>query len=120
MDNIEFNIRDKVCEALDQVGVPYALASKDEGDDVFILYNTVERPLKFSDDEEDVTVFKVTINIFSKYDFTELERKVKKIMLDSGFTKDYYPHCEFIDNMGIYNQPLYFNYSLEGEKICQE
>lgn len=115
MDNVKFNIRDKVCEALDLVGVPYAFVSKDEGDDTFIVYNTTEKPLYFSDDEEDTTVFKVTINIFSKYDFTELEQKVKEIMIDSGFSKDYYPHCEFIDNMGIYNQPLYFNYIIEGE-----
>lgn len=120
MDNLEFNIRDKVCEALDQTEVPYSLASKDEGDDVFIVYNTTEKPLFFSDDEEDTTTYKVTINIFSKFDFTELEKKVKKIMIDSGFTKDYYPPCQFIDNMGIYNQPLYFNYNVEGEKICQE
>ena len=121
MDNLkEFSIRDKVCEALNLIGVPYALAAKNEGDDVFIVYNTTDRPLFFSDDEEDVTQYKVTINIFSKYDFTELEKKVKKIMIDSGFDKDYYPHCQYIDNMGIYNQPLYFKYNLEGEKICQE
>lgn len=110
-----FNIKDKVTEVLELVGLPYGFAAKDEGDDTFIVYNTTSRPFKYYDDEKEVTEYKITINLFSKYDFSEYEEKVKDLMLDNGFLEDYYPHCIFIESMGVYNQPLYFKFYYEGE-----
>lgn len=110
------DIRAKVCEVLEEIGLPYGYVSKDEGHKQFIAYNiTNNKAYKYYDDEEKVTQYKITINIFSVYDFTEIQDKVEKYMQAAGFQKDYYPACIYIENMDIFNQPMYFNYYVEGE-----
>lgn len=110
------NVREIVCEALDKVGIPYGYVSKDEGEKQFIAFNiTNNKAYKYFDDEEKITQYKITINIFSAGDFTEIQDKVERYILEAGFTKDYYPACIYIENMDIYNQPMYFNYYIEGE-----
>lgn len=110
------DIKDKVCEVLEKIGLPYGFVSKDEGESLFIVYNiNSNKAFKYYDDEEKITKYKITINIFSAYDYTETQNKVDKYMRESGFIKDYYPACIFIENMGMYNQPMYFNYYEEGD-----
>lgn len=110
------NIKQVICEVLDKVGVPYGFASKDEGEGQFIVFNThMNKAYKFYDDEEKVTLHKVTINIFSAGDYTDLQNKLVEEMYKAGFSKDYFPACIYVENMAIYNQPLYFNYYEEGE-----
>ena len=75
------DIRAKVCEVLEEIGLPYGYVSKDEGHKQFIAYNiTSNKAYKYYDDEEKVTQYKITINIFSVYDFTEIQNKVEKYM----------------------------------------
>ena len=110
------NVRKIVSDVLKEVGLPYGYVNKDEGHKQFIAYNiNNNKAYKYYDDEETVTKYKITINIFSVYDFTEIQDKVEKYMLAAGFQKDYYPACIYIENMDIYNQPMYFNYFVEGE-----
>lgn len=110
------NIRKKVCEVLDKVGLPYGYVAKDEGPEQFIAFNiNTNKAFKYFDDEEQVTLYKVTINIFSMYDFSEIQDNVEKYMLEAGFVKDNYPACLFIENVGIFNQPMYFNFYEEGD-----
>lgn len=112
-----YNVRKKVSDVLKEVGLPYGYVSKDEGNEQFIAYNIhSNKAYLYYDDEEQVTQYKITINIFSVYDFTEVQQKVEQLMLAAGFSKDYYPACIAIDNMdGMYNQPMFFNYFVEGE-----
>ncbi|MBP3905747.1 MAG: hypothetical protein J6D47_05960 [Peptostreptococcaceae bacterium] len=110
------DIKDKVCDVLEEIGVPYGFVSKDEGDQQFIVYNiNSEKAFKYFEDEEGITQYKITLNIFSVYDYTELKNKIDKKMKEHGFKKDYYPACIYIENMRIYNQPMYFNYYEEGD-----
>lgn len=110
------DIKQRVVEVLEQIGLPYGYISKDEGPDQFIAYTiSNNRGYKFFDDDEKITHYNITVNIFSKYDYTEIQDKLEELMLIAGFTKEYYPACIYIENMGIYNQPMYFNYFEEGE-----
>lgn len=110
------DIKERVCNVLNAIGLPYGFVSKDEGEKQFIVYNINQnKGYKYYDDEEKVTQFKITINLFSVSDFTEIQNKIERSMLDAGFTKDYYPACIYIESMDIFNQPMYFNYYEEGE-----
>lgn len=110
------DIRQKVSEVLDEIGLPYGYVSKDEGETPFIAYNISNNSgYKFYDDEESVTQYKITINIFSTTDYTDIQKLVEEKMKNAGFTKDYYPACLYTENMGVYIQPMFFNYYEEGE-----
>lgn len=110
------NIREIVCNALNKVGIPYGYISKDEGENQFIAFNIANnKAYKYYEDEERVTQYKITINIFSTGDYSDVQHRVEKNMQAAGFIKDYYPACIYIENMDIYNQPMYFNYYIEGE-----
>lgn len=111
-----FDIKTKVSNVLKEVGLPFGFVSKDGGQTPFIVYNiNSNKGYKFYDDEEKVTHYKITINIFSVGDFTEIFNKVEELMIQDGFVKDYYPACIYIENMDIYNQPMFFNYYEEGD-----
>ena len=110
------DIKQRVVEVMEKVGIPYGYISKDEGEQQFIAFNiNSNKAFKYYDDYERITQYKITINIFSIGDYTDIQNKVEELMLDAGFMKDYYPACIYIDNMGIYNQPMYFNYFEEGD-----
>lgn len=105
------SIRAKVMKALSNLGVEVCfLEREDDGKFPFIVYNISEAPLMFSDDEEEVTLYMVTINIFSKPDFNyeSLKKEVVKRMKDAGFRKTKIPNAEFMEAENVYNQPMGF------------
>lgn len=109
------SIKQRITTALSVLNVPYAfLSRKDDGKFPFIVFNVSETPYDFSDDEEEGTLYMVSINIFSKpdYNFEKLKKDVIEIMIDNGFKKGSIPSTEFIENDGdgIFNQPLGFVY----------
>lgn len=109
------SIKKKITTTLSVLGVPYAfLSRKDDGKFPFIVFNVSETPYDFSDDEEEGTLYMISINIFSKpdYNFEKLKKDIIEVMVDNGFVKGSIPNTEFIENDGdgIFNQPLGFVY----------
>lgn len=109
------NIKQKICSVLSKTGLPYAFVQKGEGTFPFIVYNVSEDGEDFGDDKEAATSFDITINIFSKGDFEDIKNLVIKDMLAEGFTKTSVPKCHFLEDVSVYNQPIFFNYYYEGE-----
>lgn len=107
------SIKKRVISALSPLGVPVAfLSRKDDGKFPFIVFNVSETPYDFSDDEEEGTLYMVSVNIFSKpdYNFEKLKKDIIKSMVDNGFVKGAIASTELIENDGdgIFNQPLGF------------
>ena len=88
------------------------LEREDDGTFPFVVFNVSETPLYFSDDEEEVTFYMITINIFSKpeYNFESLKLEILKLMKDAGFRKTKIPNAEFLESENVYNQPMGFSY----------
>lgn len=105
------SVKARVMKALSSLDVEVCFLEKDdEGPFPFVVYNISETPLSFSDDEEDMTLFLVTINIFSKpdYNFESLKYEIVKLMKDAGFRKTQIPNAEFLEAENVYNQPMGF------------
>ena len=107
------SIKAKVMKTLSPLDVEVCfLEREDDGTFPFVVFNVSETPLYFSDDEEEVTFYMITINIFSKpeYNFESLKLEILKLMKDAGFRKTKVPNAEFLESENVYNQPMGFSY----------
>jgi len=107
------DVKSKVMNALSSLeGIDVCfLERSDDGTFPFIVYNVDEVPLYYSDDEEEMTLYLITINIFSKpdYNFENLKTKIVKLMKENGFKKTKIPAAEFMEQENVYNQPMGFS-----------
>lgn len=107
------SVKSKVMETLTQCGVDVQFLERDDdGTFPFIVFNVAEQPLSFSDDEEDMTLFMISVNIFSKpnYNFESLKLDIIQKMKEAGFKKGKIPNAEFLETENCYNQPMGFLY----------
>lgn len=107
------SIKAKVVDALKSIDSEvYFLEKTDDGVFPFVVFNIAETPATFADDEEDITMYMVTINIFSKpdYNFESLKLQILSLMKDAGFKKTRIPNAEFLETENVYNQPMGFSY----------
>lgn len=101
----------KALSSLKDIDVCF-LERDDDGTFPFVVFNISEVPFSFSDDEEDMTLYLITVNIFSKpdYNFESLKIKIIELMKNAGFRKTKIPNAEFLEQENIYNQPMGFSY----------
>ena len=101
-------------QTLKEVGVPISFVARGEGRLPMIVYNiTTERGDKFWDDEEQVTKYGISINIFSSGNYVEIKNKVIEVMKNAGFIRVEVAECIYQEDVGIYNQPIFFDYYYE-------
>lgn len=107
------SVKAKIMKTLTPLGLDVCyLEREDDGKFPFVVFNVSEVPLEYSDDEEEVTLFMITINIFSKpeYNFESLKLQILQLMKDAGFRKTQIPNAEFLESEKVYNQPMGFAY----------
>lgn len=107
------SVKSKVVKALSTLDVDVCFLERDDdGTFPFVVFNISEVPVSYADDEEDMTLFLVTINIFSRpeYNFETLKIKILELMKAAGFRKTKIPNAEFMEEEMIYNQPMGFSY----------
>lgn len=105
------SVKARVIKALSDLGVEVCfLEREDDGNFPFVVYNISESPLYFSDDEEEMTIYMVTINIFSKpnFNYEALKKEILVKMKEAGFRKTKIPDAEFMESENVYNQPMGF------------
>ena len=111
------DIKSKIMETLSPLeGIDVCFLERDDdGVFPFIVYNVSEVPYSFSDDEEDITLYLVTINIFSKpdYNFEYLKLRIIELMKNNGFRKTEIPGAKFMEQENVYNQPMGFSYFVD-------
>ena len=101
-------------QTLKEVGVPISFVARGEGRLPMIVYNiTTERGDKFRDDEEQVTKYAISINIFSSGNYVDIKNKVIEVMKNAGFIRVEVAECIYQEDVGIYNQPIFFDYYYE-------
>lgn len=94
---------------VDGKAIPIAFLSYTGDDDVYLTYYTwQERSENFFDDEYHTEIAYGTIDIFSKQNFKNILRKVKKILKENNFTwTDNGPETYERDT-GYYHVPVNF------------
>lgn len=112
--NDVFDINKAVKEALIPLDIPVYFGSRKECKLPCVLFNiTSEKGDTFWEDEETVTKYKVTINIFSKGNFIPYKNKIKELMQEKGFIRDSIPECIYQEDVEIFNQPMFFSFYQE-------
>lgn len=107
------SVKSKIMDTLSPLPVDVCfLEREDDGTFPFIVWNFSEHPLMYSDDEEDVVLYLITVNIFSKpdYNFEALKLQIKDLMEDAGFRRTKFPQAEYHEKENVYNQPMGFMY----------
>ena len=101
---------------LKEVGIPISFVARGEGRLPMIVYNiTQERGNKFWDNDEQVTKYGIAINIFSSGNYIDIKNKVIEVMRNAGFIRTEVSECIYQEDVGIYNQPIFFDYYYEKE-----
>lgn len=110
----EFDLQQLVLETLQPIGIPVYFVSRKEVNPPLIVFNIVgERGKEFWDDEETVTQYKVTINIFARGNYLPYKNEVKKRMKEAGFIRTDIPECIYQEDIELFNQPMFFSYFKE-------
>lgn len=106
---MEFDINKYVLETLKPLDIPVFFVSRKETNLPLVVFNvTSEKSFEFWDDEETMIVYKVTVNIFSKGNYIEHKNKIKNLMKQAGFKRTDIPECIYHEDVGVYNQPMFF------------
>lgn len=67
----------------------------------------------YADNEEIATGYYIQIDVFSKGSYTELVKKINKLMKKSGFTRRPSGPEGYEDNTKLYHKPLRFFFCVE-------
>lgn len=110
----DFNINELVAETLKPLPVPVYFSARKEVQPPFVLFViNDERGTAFWDDEEQEITYKVTVNIFTTGNYIELKNQIVKLMREAGFYRDSIPQVLYQEDIGVYNQPMFFSYYRE-------
>lgn len=111
MRNDDFDINELIVTTLKPLGIPVYFTARKENNLPIVVFNVVgERGTEFWDDEEQVVKYKVTLNIFSKGNFMNYKKQIKKLMREAGFKRTDIPECIYLEDIEVFNQPLFFEY----------
>lgn len=105
----EFDIIKHTFNALKSLDIPVFYVARKEVSAPFVIFNiTGEKGNKYWDDEEQETIYRVTVNIFTKDNFVKYKNEILKLMKQAGFIKHDIPACIFLEDVDVYNQPIEF------------
>lgn len=109
MIDMQHYIKDTLKD-LENMNVPVSFVARDETELPLVVFNFSEVPALYCDDEEFVTSYKISVNIYSKGNYLSIKNLIHKKMLEAGFLKDEYPVAIYLEDIGVYNQPMFFSY----------
>lgn len=104
------DIQKYIEETLKDIGVPVSYVARKEYAPPLVVFNFSEIPAIFWEDDEAVTKYTISINIFSKGNFITLKNVILKKMKQAGFIKDEIPVAIYLEDIGVYNQPMFFSF----------
>lgn len=81
------NVNPLIESAVSNIGCPVSAASHEGREDTYIVYYTLlENPDMYADDESQEETTFVTVTIYSKKDYKQLAKDIKRMMKQAGFT----------------------------------
>lgn len=110
----EFDIMEYVLETLKPLDIPVFFTARKENKLPIVVFNvTGETGYEYWDDEEQVTKYRIAINIFSRGNYIKYKKQIKQLMKKAGFKRTDIPECIYQEDVGIFNQPMFFEFIKE-------
>ena len=104
-------INQKIINALKELNIPVLLSNRGKTKTPCIVFNYIEYPLSYSDNEEDRTEYSVLLNVYANSsEVVTLSNKVKNLMKKNYFRKNEIPTLIYDEKLDIYNQPMKFKF----------
>ena len=102
------SINKEIITALKEIEVPVSFQSYSGDSDSYITFFTyLDKPELHSDDKETVTGYYVQIDIWSKTDYTNIEKEIHQSMLTANFRKlNFYDLYE--EDLKVYHKVMRF------------
>lgn len=108
---MDFDINALIVETLKPLDVPVLFVAGKETRFPFVVFNiTSEKGIEYWEDEEKITRYRITFNIFSKGNYFEVRKNLQKLLKEAGFGKSDIPACIYLEDVEVYNQPLEYVY----------
>lgn len=111
------NLNKLIMDTLKPLGIPVAFGNYNQAEDtyiVFIEYN--QAPQINADDDEIITKHFFQVDVFSRNNYLQLIKDVKRLMKQAGFGRMFESET-YDDDMKMYRKILRFNYE---SKIGEE
>lgn len=111
---MDFDMNAYIVKVLKPLRVPVFFVAGKENNFPFVVFNvTSERGEYYWEDEEQVTEYRVTLNIFAKGNYTKIKKDIERLLLQAGFGRYDIPACIYLEDIEVYNQPMEFVYKHE-------
>lgn len=102
---------------LEQLGVPVANSVYEGQEETYIVFNEYNQaPLLSADDEEISTKYFYQVDVFSKYNYTQLVKQLKKLMKEAGYGRMFESET-YETNMKMYRKIIRFSYATKFEEV---
>ncbi|PPV16574.1 hypothetical protein AWN73_09905 [Clostridium butyricum] len=80
-------INRKLLKALDELKLPTFYISKGNFKEPCVVFNYIEIPSSFADNEEDITSYDILLNLYDRENIIETSKKIIKKLNEYGFKK---------------------------------
>lgn len=102
------SINKEVLEALKDIDIPVSFQTSKGKDYPYITFFTyLDRTTEHSDDEEAITGYSIQVDVWSKNDYSKIEKNVHQGMLSSGFLKQSF-HDLYENDTKVYHKVMRF------------
>lgn len=96
-------------DTLSPLGIPVSLQCYNGSETTYItFFSYLDKGELYADDEEIATGNYIQIDVFSKENYTNIVKKVKKLMKDAGFIKKASGPELYETDTKLYHKPLRF------------
>ncbi|MCM3619162.1 hypothetical protein M3936_16355 [Sutcliffiella horikoshii] len=104
-------------QTLEQLGVPVANSVYEGSEETYIVFNEYNQAALLSaDDVEISTKFFYQVDIFSKYNYTDLVKQLRELMREAGFGRMFESET-YETNMKMYRKIMRFSYATNFEEV---
>lgn len=105
-------INKMLLQAFDELKLPAFYISKGNFKDSCVVFNYIEIPSSFADNEEDTASYDILLNLYDKENIIEISEKIIKKLNEYGFKKVAIQSA--LDcNDGFFNMPIKLKIKLE-------
>lgn len=110
----------EIIKALKDIGIPvYFINKKDTKAKEYIIFSYTANPVKFADNEEDLTNILVYINLYMKDNFLAMKKKIETKMKELGYIRKAVPNAYYEEKLELYNQALQFTKNIESGELYE-
>lgn len=95
----------------------YFITRKNSSQAPCIVYNFIESPKAYSDDDEELTEYEVFFHIYAGDDIIDIKKRLMKLLKENGFQKKPTSIPIYMDDLECYEQVLQYSKIFENTEI---